>query len=95
MGEHAEIALWAEMNDMDIEDAYFEYSEPGMTPTDVKFDMEIFLSGLNLMKDEDSPPTTAEVLTMMFPELDQDETDVFVKVAEQIAATKVEEDEDE
>lgn len=71
MGEQAEIALFAEMQGLDPEDAVHEFyrdSEPSR-PVDIAFDARLLLHEINSWGDEDEPPTTAELLQSLFPQM--------------------------
>lgn len=72
MGEYAEAYLWGDMTDPEDWEDYYLETKP-MEPDMIAFEAKMLMGCINEWADEDDPPTTADLLEVLFPKLGRDQ----------------------
>lgn len=101
MGEYADAAIWAEMNGIDPSDLtpedWIEFCDDNK-PADPAFmhgEAGMFLHYIDEWRDEDAPPSRAETLAFLFPDLAKADAEKLVAGLEALTALPEPEREDE
>lgn len=94
MGQHAEDAIMAEAMGMDVEDyllSELEHESEDEDPAEeIQFDLSLILGYLENLKDDDEPPSSAEIIKHLFPKLEDAEAVEFVRLVEKIRHMELE-----
>ncbi|MEM8636143.1 MAG: hypothetical protein AAGF33_14310 [Pseudomonadota bacterium] len=92
MGEAAEAAIYAEMHDMDLEDAWFELFCQDRCPSEIAMHVGVLLATVDEWIDYEQPfpRTRFEALHELVPDLSIEDAKEFVRIAEFIRSKESE-----